>query len=184
MTSLPSRPIVNIDELIEGGAHVASVARQGPFEARLGKIGEVLGSDKIGINVTVVPPHSRAFPRHYHYVNDELFVVLSGRGTLHYGDEDHPIGPGDVIYIKAGTGIPFQMDNTGDTEMRYLALSSMIPADVFFYPDSNKHGVMANGVPFHALPSDGLDRFAKWVDADHSVAYYHNDPDARVNEGG
>ena len=154
-----------------------------PTRPRLGKIGEALGGDKIGINVTVVPPRSNAFPRHYHYVNDEAFVVLTGTGTLRYGDAHHPIKPGDVIYIKAGTGIAFQLQNTGDEEMRYLGLSSMIPADVFYYPDSDKHGIMANGVPFHSLPTEGLERFAKWVERDHGVGYYHNDSHAAEDKG-
>ncbi len=178
MSDQPARPIVNIDDLLASPDHVATIDPRGPFAVRLGKIGEALGSTGIGINVTVVPPGRKAFPRHYHYVNDEMFVVLSGRGTLHFGEVDHPIGPGDVIHIKAGTGIAFQLDNTGAEELRYLGLSTMIPADVFYYPDSDKHGIMANGVPFNALPSDGLGRFAKWVEADHGVGYYHNDPEA------
>ncbi|MBC6408259.1 MAG: cupin domain-containing protein [Rhodobacteraceae bacterium] len=68
------------------------------------------------------PPKSKAaFPRHYHYQNDELFVILEGRETLHYGDTDYPLKPMDVVSILAGTGLPFQIDNTGDNEMRYLA---------------------------------------------------------------
>ncbi|MEL6548838.1 MAG: cupin domain-containing protein [Pseudomonadota bacterium] len=171
-------PIINSSDILEQPDLVSTIDRSGPFEARLGKIALALGGKKIGINVTVVPPQSRAFPRHYHYVNDEAFYIIAGEGTLRYGEDRHPFKEGDVIYIRAGTGIPFQLLNTSDAELRYLALSSMIPADVFYYPDSDKHGIMANGTPFHAMPSDGLDRFAKWVEADHGVGYYHNDPDA------
>lgn len=178
MTNTIDPPIANIDALLANPDHLTTIDRQGPYEARLAKVGEALNTEKIGINVTVVPPKSQAFPRHFHYINDEAFLVLAGEGSLRYGDDTHPIKTGDIIYIRAGTGIPFQLQNTGESEMRYLALSSMLPADVFFYPDSNKHGIMANGAPFHAMPSDGLPRFAKWVEADHGVGYYHNDPDA------
>ncbi|MEM6887835.1 MAG: cupin domain-containing protein [Pseudomonadota bacterium] len=168
-------PVVNIEDVLANPEFCDANPRRGDFEARFGFVGRALNSRGIGVNITIVPPRSKAFPRHYHYQNDEMFLVLSGVGTLHYGDTDYPLKPMDVISILAGTGIPFQIDNTGDEELRYLALSTMTPTDVFHYPDSNKYGIMANGAPFRALPSDGLPRFAKWVSSDMSVGYWEGE---------
>lgn len=175
---MTERPIVNIAEILADPAFTDSNPERGKFQARFGFIGRALGTRKIGLNVTVVPPGKAAWPRHFHYINDELFLVLDGDGTLHYGEHDHPLKPMDVVHIEAGTGIPFQIENTGSAELRYLAFSTLDPADVFVYPDSNKIGVMALAAPFRDLSGDGSPAFRKWVAADMSVGYWDDEPDA------
>jgi len=130
------------------------------------------------MNVTIVPPGKAAWPRHYHYNNDEMFLVLVGSGTLHYGEDDFALKPLDVVHIAAGTGIPFQIENTGAEELRYLAISTLNPADVFVYPDSNKVGIMSLAAPFRDLSGDGLKPFRKWINAGMSVGYWDDEPDA------
>ena len=174
----PPSPVINIADVLADPGLVDDRARRGVFEAKVGMIGRALGTRNIGINITVVPPRSKGFPRHYHYVNDEMFVVLSGTGTLHYGDATFPLHPLDVIHIEAGTGIPFQIENDSDGELRYLALSTLIPADVFHYVDSDKWGVMGGGAPFNGLEGKGLPRFARWFDAEGLKGYYDGEPEA------
>ena len=84
----------------------------------------------------------------------------------------------DVIHIAAGTGIPFQIDNTSDAELRYLALSTLDPTVVFVYPDSNKLGIMAKGAPFRDLSGEGLERLIKFIPAETEEDYYYREPDA------
>lgn len=172
-TPTADRPIVNIDAILDDPDHSDTNPRRGSFEARFGLIGRALGTEQIGINVTEVPPLSKAWPRHYHYINDEIFVILSGRGVLHHGERDHPLAPGDVVYIKAGTGIPFQIENDReDAPLRYLALSSMQSADLFHYPDSGKYGIMAGGVPLRSVPMPGLDKFTRFIPGDAKAGYW------------
>ena len=172
MSDRKQSPVVNINDVVASAEWTEINPRRDDFEARFAFIGKALGTKGIGLNLTIVPPHSKAFPRHYHYQNDELFVILEGTGVLHFGDEDHPVKPMDVVSILAGTGIPFQIDNTGDVEMRYLALSTMTPTDVFHYPDSDKYGVMANGAPFRDLGDTDLPRFAHWFSSEMQVDYW------------
>ncbi|WP_371038444.1 cupin domain-containing protein [Rhodosalinus sp. FB01] len=75
---------------------------------------DALATEGLGINLAAVPPRSKAFPRHYHYVNHELFVIFDGIGVLHHGKEDHALKPLDVVFIRAGTGIPFRDLASGD----------------------------------------------------------------------
>lgn len=179
MTAPPPAPVVNIADVLADPDLVIDNPERGAYQARLALIGRALGTGQIGINLTVVPPGKKAFPRHYHYINDEIFVVLSGAGTLHYGDSTHRLKPLDVISIRAGTGIPFQIANTGAEELRYLALSSLIPADVFHYVDSGKYGVMAGGAPFRDLSGEGgLPRFSKWMWQETAVGYWEGEAEA------
>ncbi len=172
------KPVVNIQEVASNSDYLITRQRQGNFEAQLALIGKALGTKRIGINLTIVPAHSKAFPRHYHYQNDEMFIILEGTGILHFGDEDFPLRPMDVINIEAGTGVPFQIDNTSAGELRYLALSTLDPTDVFVYPDSNKLGIIAKGAPFRDLSGEGLQRLIKFVPAETEVDYYHREAEA------
>ncbi|MEO1732755.1 MAG: cupin domain-containing protein [Pseudomonadota bacterium] len=175
MTKTPIAPVIAIEDVLANPEFCDHNPRRGDFEARFALIGQALDTRGIGINLTIIPARSKAHPRHYHYINDEMFVILEGTGVLHYGKDDHPLKPMDVVSITAGTGVPFQIENTGDAELRMLALSTMFAADVFHYPDSDKYGVMANGTPFRSMGSDRLPRFAKWVSADMNVPYWRDE---------
>jgi uncharacterized cupin superfamily protein len=49
---------------------------------------------------------------------------------------------GDIIACPTGgPDTAHQIINTGDTEMRYLSVSTMAPIEVCEYPDSGKFGV-------------------------------------------
>src|SRR6202171_4925730 len=72
------------------------------YAPRMGQIARQLGAQKLGYNVTAVPPGKRAFPAHNHQVNEEMFFILEGEGELHVGDAVHPVRPGDVVACTAG----------------------------------------------------------------------------------
>lgn len=96
----------------------------------------------------VVPPGKRAYPYHCHHVNEELFVILSGTGVLRFGGDEHPVREGDVIAAPAGgRETAHQLVNTGDVDLRYLAISTMLPTEVVEYPDSNKVAVYVGSAP-------------------------------------
>jgi uncharacterized cupin superfamily protein len=140
----PARPpIVNLDDVpLEHHTHGAQ------FEARDGTVGGVIGARQLGYSLTVVPPGKRAWPFHCHHVNEEMFLVLEGRGVVRIGDEEHAIRKGDVIAAPAGGAkTAHQIVNTSpDQELRYLSVSTMIPTDVVEYPDSSKV-LVAVGTP-------------------------------------
>jgi uncharacterized cupin superfamily protein len=130
-----TRRIINLDDLeFREWQHGRS------FAGKMGEIGEVLGSKKLGYNLTVVPPGKRAFPFHCHHVVEEMFFVLEGEGEIRMGDETLPLRAGDVVCCPTGGAeTAHQIVNTmtkGD--LRYLAVSSMAFPDVCEYPDSGK----------------------------------------------
>jgi uncharacterized cupin superfamily protein len=131
------RPIMNLDQV-----QLHPWGNGGRFEAQLGEIGGPLGSRKLGYMLTVVPPGKRAFPRHSHRVNEEMFLVLEGEGELIVGGERYPIRRGDVISCPpGGPETAHQIVNTSSAELRYLGVSTRESPEMVEYPDSGKTGV-------------------------------------------
>jgi uncharacterized cupin superfamily protein len=143
--------ILNIDA-VELQPRPPQFAATGPaaarFDARLGQIGTRLGAQKLGYNLTAVPPGKAAFPFHCHRVNEEMFFVLQGSGEVRIGQERHALRAGDIIACPpGGPEAAHQIVNTGDEELRYLAVSSKLYPEVCEYPDSGKFGVLAEYPP-------------------------------------
>ena len=141
------KPIVNIAD-IELQPRPAAFAATGEaaqrFDARMGFIAPLIGAQKLGYNITAVPPGKSAFPFHNHRVNEEMFFIIHGSGELRYGDAVYPIKEGDIIACPpGGKDKAHQIVNTGDIEMRYLAVSTKISQEIAEYPDSGKFGVLA-----------------------------------------
>ena len=142
-----ARPIVNLDEL-QPEARPAAFAASGPaaqkYDARMAAIARRIGAQKLGYNVTAVPPGKRAFPFHNHRVNEEMFLVLEGSGEVRIGAEAYPIRKGDIIACPpGGKETAHQIVNTGSAELRYLAVSTKLSPEIAEYPDSGKFGVLA-----------------------------------------
>ncbi len=141
------RPVVNIAD-VELQPRPARFAATGSpadrFDARMGFISPLLGAQKLGYNLTAVPPGKRAFPFHNHHVNEEMFFVLQGEGEVRIGGSTFPIRTGDVIACPpGGHDTAHQIVNTGSTELRYLAVSTKLSPEIAEYPDSGKFGVLA-----------------------------------------
>lgn len=117
----------------------------GRFEARIGAISKQIGAQKLGYNLTVLPPGKCAFPFHNHRVNEEMFYIVAGEGELRMGDQLLTVRSGDVIACPAGgREYAHQLRNTSmSVELRYLAVSTRISPEIAEYPDSDKYGVIA-----------------------------------------
>lgn len=118
------------------------------IDARVAFVSRQFGASKLGYNVTAIPPGKRAFPFHNHQVNDEMFFILSGSGTIRIGEEQHAIRSGDIISCPAGgPETAHQIVNTGTEELQFLAVSSTFSPDIVEYPDSGRFGVLADLTP-------------------------------------
>jgi uncharacterized cupin superfamily protein len=130
------------------------------FDARMGQLGLRLGAQKLGYNITAVPPGKAAFPLHCHRINEEMFFVLQGTGEVRVGGERFPLRAGDVLACPpGGPESAHQILNTGDEELRYLAVSTRQYPEVCEYPDSGKFGVMAE----YGAEPDGKPRGFRFV---------------------
>lgn len=148
MSDSAKKPVVNLDEV----EFVRTQAHGDKYAAKLAPISPLLGAQKLGYNLTAVPPGKRAFPYHNHHANEEMVLILEGQGTLRYGKQELPLRKGDIIGCPpGGPEVAHQIINTGDVELRYLAVSTTIDTDVFQYPDSGKFGVVGGRKPGQSL---------------------------------
>jgi len=142
-----NKPIINVID-VELLPRPTAFAATGPaaekFDARMGMIGAKIGAQKLGYNITEVPPGKRAFPFHNHRVNEEMFFVLEGSGEVRIGDQTHAIRTGDIIACPpGGAESAHQIINSGSMPLRYLAVSTKLTPEIAEYPDSGKFGVLA-----------------------------------------
>jgi len=145
------KPILNLDEvkLRPRPSTMAAIGETAErFDARMGMIAPLIGAQKLGYNITAVPPGKRAFPFHNHRVNEEMFLVLEGSGEVRIGDETYPLKPHDIVACPpGGPETAHQIVNTGEVELKYLAVSTKESPEIAEYPDSGKFGILADYPP-------------------------------------
>ncbi|MGQ8774745.1 cupin domain-containing protein [Serratia sp. NA_112.1] len=126
------------------------------------RLGTGTAAGKLGASIDIVAPGMRSCPYHFHYAQEEMFIVLEGSGTLRVAGEQLPIKSGDVIFIPPGPEYPHQIINTSDAPLKYLSISTREQPELVEYPDSGKFQAMAlgeNGEPVRYIqrPSASLD---------------------------
>ncbi|TAN08307.1 MAG: cupin domain-containing protein [Rhodanobacteraceae bacterium] len=132
------------NDLAESSRRMGTEMPAERFGGRRAELGRVLGARKLGYNVTAIAPGKRAYPRHNHHVNEEMFLVLEGSGAVRIGDETFSVRAGDVIACPpGGPEAAHQLHNTGEVELKVLAVSTAESPEICDYPDSCKFGVLA-----------------------------------------
>src|ERR1700759_4784827 len=115
-------------------------SRGGPpgFGAKRARIGYGLGTETVGVSLWELPPGEAAYPYHFHYSDEEVVIVLSGRPTLRTPAGARRRDQGEAFRLElGGEGAP-QLWNAGEEPVRFLAVSSHGHRDIVVYPDSNK----------------------------------------------
>jgi len=166
------KPIININDIRpqprpEAFAPKGKAAEK--FEAKMGPIAPLIGAQKLGYNLTAVPPGKRAFPFHNHRVNEEMFFILEGTGEVRIGKETYAIRKGDIIACPPGDPTTaHQIINTGTEELKYLAVSTKMTPEICDYPDSGKFGVLAE----YPAGADGKPRRFVYVGRENNTVDY------------
>lgn len=159
-----SSPIINLDQLDD----VKSRSHGELFERRLAPVGKRIGARKLGYNVTRVAPGKRASPFHNHHVNEEMFFILEGAGTLRFGADKFDVRSGDFVACPPGDGsVAHQLINRGEGDLVYIAVSTLIDTDIWSYPDSKKFGLVGGATARLDGPPDATfpQRFVRDGDA-------------------
>jgi uncharacterized cupin superfamily protein len=108
-------------------------------------LGAAAGSQTTGLKHITVEPGMWATPLHCHSLEEELFVVLDGSGVVALDEDELPVAAGAVIARPPGTGVAHAF-RAGDEGLEFLAYGTREPADMCFYPRSNKISFRGLGV--------------------------------------
>jgi uncharacterized cupin superfamily protein len=119
-------------------AALETFSRPPLYESRCTSLSAGTAARQLGAGFDIVPPGKQSCPYHFHYAQEEMFVILQGEGTLRVAGERLPVRAGDVIHIPAGPDYPHQLLNTGSEDLHYLSISTQQRPEVCEYPDSGK----------------------------------------------
>jgi uncharacterized cupin superfamily protein len=158
------KPIMNLDEV-----EFDDIEENGIYTSKRATIGAHIGAQKLGYNLTVLPPGKVQCPFHSHRGEEEMFFILEGEGELRFGDQRYPIRKHDVIACPTGgPEVAHQIINTGTETMRYIALSNLVEVEICEYPDSQK--VMLS------VHTSGRPELCKLFRAEETTSYYDREP--------
>ncbi len=139
------------------------------FRSRRARIGYELGSELIGISQFELPPGETAYPYHFHYADEEVVIVLSGRPTLRTPEGLRELEPGEAVRFPLGESGAHQLRNDTDEAVMFLAISSSGRPDIVHYVDADKIGVGER------LPHGGGLR--EFFPRAAGVGYWHGEPE-------
>jgi uncharacterized cupin superfamily protein len=95
-------------------------------------------------------PHGKSFcPYHSHSAESELYLVVSGRGSVRDKDGSIIVTAGDAFFFQPGEA--HQLTNAGDDDFVYYVIadnprSGGATGDSCYYPDSGKWAVVKEGL--------------------------------------
>ena len=95
-----------------------------------------------------IPKGKTLCPYHAHAAESELYLVVSGRGSVRDKDGTTEVGPGDAFFFQPGEA--HQLWNAGDEDFVYYVIadnprSGGNTGDSCYYPDSSKWAVTTDG---------------------------------------
>jgi uncharacterized cupin superfamily protein len=155
-----TKPFVNLSEV-----EFTDVEANGFYTSKRAQFSAAIGAQKLGYNLTELPPGCAQCPFHSHRAEEEMFLILEGEGELRFGEQRYRIRKHDVIACPTGgPATAHQIINTGSATLRYLSLSILADVEVCEYPDSSKVGVFASG--------GNAPRLRKLVRSESDVDYY------------
>lgn len=123
--------------------------REPLYDSRGARLAAGTAAMKLGASIDIVAPGMRSCPYHLHHVQEEMFIILEGEGSLRVADEMLPVKAGDTIFIPPGPEYPHQLINTSAAPLKYLSISTREKPEICEYPDSGKY--LAYGPDFDVL---------------------------------
>jgi uncharacterized cupin superfamily protein len=124
----------------------------GPFPGvEVRALGEAAGAVKAGLNHATLPPGGSGSPPHVHSLEEELFYVLAGSGTLRLGISKYALTACDIIARPPATAVAHSI-TAGNEGITYLAYGTREPGDAVYYPTLGKVRLRGLGITIDARP--------------------------------
>jgi uncharacterized cupin superfamily protein len=99
------------------------------------RLGNVVGLDQFGVNLTRLKPGYQSSQRHWHQNEDELVYVLEGEVVLRENGGETMLRAGDAAAFKAGVPNGHCLLNRSTHDALYLEIGTRAMRDRVEYPD-------------------------------------------------
>jgi uncharacterized cupin superfamily protein len=99
------------------------------------RLGNVVGLDQYGVNLTRLKPGMQSSQRHWHETEDEFVYILEGEVVLCENAGETVLKPGDAAGWKAGVANGHCLVNRSSRDAVYLEIGSRMQRDRVEYPD-------------------------------------------------
>ncbi len=97
------------------------------------------GGHPFEVELVRMPPHATNFPYHEHAIQWELYIIVSGGGSIRSDSGEESLEVGDNIIFPPGEA--HQIINTGETDLVYYVIADNPQADITHYPDTGKWAI-------------------------------------------
>jgi uncharacterized cupin superfamily protein len=113
------------------------------------RLGNAVGLDQFGVNLTTLKPGAWSSQRHWHDNEDELVYVLQGEIVLCEDGGETVLRPGDAAGWKAGVANGHCLINRTDRDAVYLEIGTRAKSERAHYSDIDMQVVRdANGARY------------------------------------
>src|SRR6478736_4855274 len=99
------------------------------------RLGNVVGLDQFGVNLTRLKPGSQSSQRHWHETEDELIYVLEGEVVLCENEGETVLKPGDAAAWKAGVPNGHCLVNRSARDAVFIEVGTRAAAERAHYSD-------------------------------------------------
>lgn len=101
------------------------------------RVGDAAGLTKMGVNRVVLPPRSKTALRHWHEVDDEFVIVISGEVVLREEEGETLLRDGDCAGFKAGVANGHAIENRSDEPAILFEIGTRENSETVHYPDAD-----------------------------------------------
>jgi uncharacterized cupin superfamily protein len=129
-------PKIDIDQLkIDTYTGYPEPFRQAVLGRERKRLGNAVGLDQFGVNLSRLKPGAASSQRHWHQNEDELVYVLEGELVLCEDGGETILKPGDAAGWKAGVANGHCLINRAERDAVYIEIGSRAARETANYPD-------------------------------------------------
>jgi uncharacterized cupin superfamily protein len=88
------------------------------------RLGNAVGLDQFGVNLTTLRPGAASALRHWHEQEDELVFILEGEVVLVEDAGETVLKPGDAAGFKANSGVGHHLVNKSNRDAVFLEVGT------------------------------------------------------------
>ncbi len=130
---MPKIDIANLK--VESSTNYPEPYRQAVLGRQRKRLGNAVGLDQFGVNLTTLKPGAWSALRHWHEAEDEFIYMLEGEVVLCEDGGETMLRPGDAAGWKANAGDGHCLVNRSSWDAVYLEIGTRAKRDRVEYPD-------------------------------------------------